>query len=68
MRVLDTNDNDPLFPFASVSVDVDENEPAGLVVAHYTAKDADSGENAYVSYRFGHSNAIRSLLCLSGLY
>ena len=58
VNVLDANDNDPTFPFPSVTVDVDENEPSGQIVAHYTAKDADSGENAYISYSLANLAAV----------
>lgn len=53
IHVLDANDNDPLFyqqPSGALRVQVDENEPAGAEVARATARDADAGENAYISY------------------
>ncbi|KAF5307380.1 hypothetical protein FQR65_LT07097 [Abscondita terminalis] len=48
--VVDTNDNDPIFDKAEMTVWVDENMPAGTSVTTVHAKDKDSGENAYISY------------------
>ncbi|KAL7291205.1 hypothetical protein TKK_0015045 [Trichogramma kaykai] len=48
--VIDTNDNDPEFEHDSMTVEMDENEPAGTSVVRVVAKDRDSGENAYISY------------------
>ncbi|XP_046748553.1 fat-like cadherin-related tumor suppressor homolog isoform X2 [Diprion similis] len=48
--VVDTNDNDPIFENSEMTVWLDENEPAGTSVVKLTAKDRDSGENAYISY------------------
>ncbi|XP_076376857.1 FAT atypical cadherin kugelei isoform X4 [Megalopta genalis] len=50
INVVDTNDNDPTFEQSSREVSIDENEPAGASVVKITAKDRDSGENAYISY------------------
>ncbi|XP_076298680.1 FAT atypical cadherin kugelei isoform X2 [Lasioglossum baleicum] len=50
INVMDTNDNDPTFEQSSMEVSIDENEPAGAYVVKITAKDRDSGENAYISY------------------
>ncbi|XP_054014590.1 fat-like cadherin-related tumor suppressor homolog isoform X2 [Hylaeus anthracinus] len=50
INVVDTNDNDPTFEQTSMDVWIDENEPAGTSVVKITAKDRDSGENAYISY------------------
>lgn len=50
VTVVDTNDNDPLFDTAETTVWMDENEPAGTTVTKVSAKDRDSGENAYISY------------------
>ncbi|XP_017885413.1 fat-like cadherin-related tumor suppressor homolog [Ceratina calcarata] len=48
--VVDTNDNDPTFEQSEMEVWIDENEPVGTSVVKITAKDRDSGENAYISY------------------
>ncbi|KOB67695.1 Fat-like cadherin-related tumor suppressor-like protein [Operophtera brumata] len=50
ITVLDANDNEPVFEHAELRVTVPENGPAGAVVARVAARDADSGDNAYVSY------------------
>ncbi|XP_024879658.1 fat-like cadherin-related tumor suppressor homolog isoform X4 [Temnothorax curvispinosus] len=50
INVVDTNDNDPIFDQPEMEVLLDENEPAGTSVVRVTAKDRDSGENAYISY------------------
>ncbi|XP_065574069.1 fat-like cadherin-related tumor suppressor homolog isoform X5 [Artemia franciscana] len=50
IKVIDCNDNDPVFPSPSLDIDVDENEPVGAIITHVSAKDPDSGENGYISY------------------
>lgn len=50
ITVLDCNDNDPVFEQEVTEVTVQENGPSGAVVARVTARDADSGDNAYISY------------------
>ncbi|OAD62219.1 Fat-like cadherin-related tumor suppressor like protein [Eufriesea mexicana] len=50
INVVDTNDNDPTFDQSNMEVWIDENKPAGTSVVKITAKDRDSGENAYISY------------------
>lgn len=50
INVVDTNDNDPIFENPEMTVWLDENEAAGTSVVKVTAKDRDSGENAYISY------------------
>ncbi|XP_014600494.1 PREDICTED: fat-like cadherin-related tumor suppressor homolog isoform X3 [Polistes canadensis] len=50
INVIDTNDNDPIFEKSEMEVWIDENEAAGTSVVKVTAKDRDSGENAYISY------------------
>ena len=58
VHVLDANDNDPMFLYNSLDIDVDENEPAGMSVYQLAAKDADSGENAYISYSLANLVAV----------
>ncbi|XP_077287800.1 fat-like cadherin-related tumor suppressor homolog [Arctopsyche grandis] len=58
INVLDTNDNDPLFEKSEVTVYLDENEPAGTSVTKVTARDRDSGENAYISYSIANLNPV----------
>ncbi|KAK0183285.1 hypothetical protein PV327_001340 [Microctonus hyperodae] len=50
IHVVDANDNDPTFEQSTMVVEIDENKPAGTNVIKVTAKDKDSGENAYISY------------------
>lgn len=50
INVIDTNDNDPTFEKLKEEVELKENEPAGTSVVRVTARDRDSGENAYISY------------------
>lgn len=50
LTVLDANDNDPVFSREEMEVTVAENGSSGSVVARVSARDADSGENAYISY------------------
>ncbi|XP_037297103.1 fat-like cadherin-related tumor suppressor homolog isoform X2 [Manduca sexta] len=50
ISVVDANDNDPVFEQSDMKVLVPENGPSGAVVARVMARDADSGDNAYVSY------------------
>lgn len=58
INVMDTNDNDPLFDPPENVVWVDENEPAGTSVTRVTARDKDSGENAYISYSIVNLNPV----------
>ncbi|XP_039746236.1 fat-like cadherin-related tumor suppressor homolog [Pararge aegeria] len=50
IEVVDANDNDPVFEREELHVTLAENGAAGAVVARVAARDADAGENAYVSY------------------
>lgn len=50
IAVLDSNDNNPVFEQDNMEVSVPENGASGAVVARVVARDADSGENAYISY------------------
>lgn len=58
IQVVDTNDNDPLFESAAMDVWINENEPAGASTTKVTAKDRDSGENAYISYSIANLNPV----------
>ncbi|NXN38978.1 PCDGA protein, partial [Rhinoptilus africanus] len=51
LRVLDVNDNAPVFAEARYSARVPENNAAGALVLRVRAADADWGENARVRYR-----------------
>ncbi|XP_064074743.1 fat-like cadherin-related tumor suppressor homolog [Vanessa tameamea] len=50
IAILDANDNDPVFEREEIEVTLVENGPTGAIVARVIARDADSGENAYISY------------------
>ncbi|XP_010795438.1 protocadherin Fat 4-like [Notothenia coriiceps] len=56
ISILDENDNSPSFPKSSVSVDVLENMRIGELVASVTATDADSGQNADITYTITATN------------
>lgn len=58
INVEDTNDNDPIFDQQNMTIWVDENEPAGTTVTKVTARDRDSGENAYISYSIANLNDV----------
>ncbi|NXE30283.1 PCDG2 protein, partial [Ardeotis kori] len=51
LRVLDVNDNAPVFAEASYSARLSENNAAGALVLMVHAADADWGQNAHVRYR-----------------
>lgn len=56
IQVLDVNDNNPLFDLDKLEAAISENEPAGTSVVKVTARDKDSGENAYISYSISNIN------------
>ncbi|NWS15107.1 PCDGA protein, partial [Pachyramphus minor] len=53
LRVLDVNDNAPVFAQERYSARLAENNAAGALVLRVRATDADWGENARVRYRLG---------------
>ncbi|NXW90897.1 PCDGA protein, partial [Alopecoenas beccarii] len=53
LRVLDVNDNAPVFAEARYSARLPENNAAGALVLRVRASDADWGQNARVRYRLG---------------
>ncbi|XP_054244954.1 protocadherin gamma-A12-like [Indicator indicator] len=53
LKVLDVNDNAPVFSEASYSAQLPENNAAGALVLTVRARDADWGQNARVRYRLG---------------
>lgn len=57
INVEDRNDENPVFEKSNMTIWVDENEPAGTIVAKVRATDADSSENGYVSYSIGELKA-----------
>ncbi|XP_055333667.1 fat-like cadherin-related tumor suppressor homolog [Paramacrobiotus metropolitanus] len=58
MKIVDENDNDPVFAAAEVSVDIVENEPAGSIIYTASAHDQDIGDNALISYSIANLNEI----------
>uniref|UniRef100_A0A8C9DA18 Protocadherin gamma subfamily A, 1 n=1 Tax=Panthera leo TaxID=9689 RepID=A0A8C9DA18_PANLE len=50
LKVTDINDNPPCFPQDSYSVFIPENNPRGASIFSLTAQDADTNENALVTY------------------
>lgn len=58
IQIIDMNDNDPMFETSFKELSINENEPAGTSVAKVTAKDRDSGENAYISYSIANLNPV----------
>ncbi|XP_053097335.1 protocadherin alpha-8-like [Pangasianodon hypophthalmus] len=57
VHISDVNDNAPRFPESSVNVYVEENSPAGALIASVSAQDIDFGENAQITYSLlGNSN------------
>ncbi|XP_053422787.1 protocadherin gamma-A12 isoform X20 [Nycticebus coucang] len=50
LNVADTNDNPPVFPQASYSVYIPENNPRGASLVSVTAHDPDCAENAQITY------------------
>jgi protocadherin Fat 1/2/3 len=62
INIEDRNDENPVFETPTMTVWVDENEPAGTIVARVKATDADSNDNAYISYSIGKHPA-RSQFC-----
>lgn len=58
ITVDDINDNDPVFDQTNMTIWINENEPAGTTVTKVSARDLDSGENAYISYSIANLNDV----------
>ncbi|XP_038055589.1 protocadherin Fat 1-like isoform X3 [Patiria miniata] len=56
--VLDANDNSPVFDQQSYSFEIKENFPVHTPVVQVTARDADLGENGFISYSLANTNPI----------
>ncbi|KAG8137682.1 hypothetical protein E2320_004903 [Naja naja] len=52
VRLIDSNDNSPVFEAASYVVELPENVPLGTVLLDLNATDADEGTNGQVLYSF----------------
>ncbi|NWI57461.1 PCDG7 protein, partial [Calyptomena viridis] len=61
LRVLDVNDNAPVFSQERYSARVRENNAAGALVLRVRATDADWGQNARVRYRLAEGHGVRAL-------
>lgn len=55
VRVLDANDNDPVFDNSTYTVEVDENIPTGIKILRVHATDIDEGLYGQVIYGFSPS-------------
>ncbi|XP_066506574.1 protocadherin alpha-2-like [Hoplias malabaricus] len=60
LDITDVNDNPPRFPDALMVFNVEENSPAGNVIATVTAQDPDVNENAQIVYSLSGSNNMGS--------
>lgn len=67
INIEDRNDENPVFEKANMTIWVDENEPAGSIVTKVKATDADSSENAYVSYSIGKLRKIQIIIYINRL-
>ncbi|XP_063282018.1 protocadherin-17 isoform X3 [Pelobates fuscus] len=52
VKVIDSNDNSPVFEAKSYTVDIAENSPLGKVIIDLNATDADEGLNGEIMYSF----------------
>ena len=57
VRVLDANDNSPVFERQDYDVTIPENVPQMTTIAQVRATDADDGENGRVTYSLGDATA-----------
>ncbi|KFV59561.1 Protocadherin-17, partial [Tyto alba] len=62
VRLIDSNDNSPIFEAASYVVELPENAPLGTAVIDLNATDADEGTNGEVLYSF--SGYVRDLFSI----
>ncbi|XP_072252375.1 protocadherin-10-like [Leuresthes tenuis] len=66
VRVLDSNDNVPVFDQSVYTVSLSENIPVGTVVIELNATDLDEGLNGEIIYSFSNhiSNRVKDLFCI----
>ncbi|TRY68197.1 hypothetical protein DNTS_025755 [Danionella cerebrum] len=64
IKVLDINDNAPVFDCQEYHVQVRENSPLGLAIIHVSAHDPDLGSNGTVTYKIISGNS-RSLITVN---
>ncbi|NXF13438.1 PCDGA protein, partial [Smithornis capensis] len=62
LRVLDVNDNAPVFAQERYSARLRENNAAGALVLRVRATDADWGQNARVRYRLGEGRVLQKFV------
>ncbi|XP_063731807.1 protocadherin alpha-6-like isoform X11 [Eleginops maclovinus] len=55
VKVMDVNDNTPIFSKDFYSVTLSENAPVGTTILQVNASDLDEGQNGEVYYSFGNS-------------
>ncbi|XP_061691767.1 protocadherin beta-16-like isoform X13 [Syngnathoides biaculeatus] len=55
IKVLDVNDNAPVFTQNVYKASIKENSPSGTLITEVSASDADKGSNGEVSYAIGNS-------------
>ncbi|XP_038131600.1 protocadherin gamma-A2-like isoform X17 [Cyprinodon tularosa] len=55
IRILDANDNAPVFSQKIYKASVSENSPAGTIVAAVIASDADDGSNSKIKYSISNT-------------
>ncbi|XP_034086592.1 protocadherin alpha-3-like [Gymnodraco acuticeps] len=55
VKVMDVNDNTPIFSKDGYSVTLSENAPVGTTIVQVNATDLDEGQNGEVYYSFGNS-------------
>ncbi|XP_028315276.1 protocadherin beta-15-like [Gouania willdenowi] len=68
IRVLDTNDNVPVFSQRVYKASVPENSPIGTVIARLNATDLDEGVYGEITYSFSHlSDKTRGLIEINPL-
>ena len=67
VTVTDLNDNPPVFMLAPVSAEVSEDASLNTVIAQYIATDADSPENAQITYSLSPTNFPFTLNPSSGI-
>ncbi|XP_056456925.1 protocadherin-10b isoform X1 [Gadus chalcogrammus] len=68
VKVLDSNDNVPVFDQPVYTVTLPENAPVGTLVIQLNATDSDEGQNGEVVYSFSNhiSNRVKDLFSIDG--
>ncbi|XP_038841778.1 protocadherin-10-like [Salvelinus namaycush] len=59
VKVLDSNDNAPIFDQSVYTVSLRENSPVGTLVIQLNATDIDEGQNGEIVYSFSNHNPAR---------